>query len=579
MKKIEIFSALNTEKVLQDKHFSDAKKLKKIQIKAVKNSYELGQIVLTPNFDVKNCEFTLSPLVSNEGTFFEELNIEKFYQKYIAVKEVSYIETTKITRDINGQLGWFPDILLPYDAAVAHKENVISANQNQAIVLIFHIAKNQALGLYKGKIFVTVDEENLEFPIEIEVCDVTLPEMQKVDSLLCMEYEFIERGEQDVSLAMKEAYVEALLKYKQAPRLLPQAEDTVEDFCKAVRKYYHRIPGFSIPMDVAEYWGAPRVMDYEYLRKRVFGLAKISLEDGINYFEKVRNYMLVVDEPQQNKAENATSYACRRYRETLKACADEVDRWDVADGKVSKKEIAATIREKTYNLVTSGYTEKITGVDIWCPVYKSYTFPEKMEKYKASGKPYWGYSCNAQMYPLPNWHIDDMNSFLSARAKGWIMRDYGVSGNLYYETVLFEQLSYKNGLHLEPTDPYANPTKYPGANGDGYLFYPGIKYGIKGPVVCNRLSYIRDAVQDYDLLWLLENSYRERGANPQPLLRSIYDTVHSNTEVTLGSEAFFALKSNVIDAVLYAKVGKFFNDISAIDKGTKNQGGEYGKYD
>ena len=172
MKKIEIFSALNTEKVLQDKPFSGAKKLKKIQIKAVKNSYELGQIVLTPNFDVKNCEFILSPLVSNEGTFFEESNIEKFYQKYIEVKEVSYIETTKITRDTNGQLGWFPDILLPYDVAVAHKENVISANQNQAIVLIFHIAKNQAPGLYKGKIFVDADEENLEFPIEIEVCDV-----------------------------------------------------------------------------------------------------------------------------------------------------------------------------------------------------------------------------------------------------------------------------------------------------------------------------------------------------------------------------------------------------------------------
>ena len=564
MERVEIFSTLNTEKVLQDKPFDDNKKLSKIKIKAVKNSYELGQIFLTPKNDVRNCEISLSSLVAQDGTFFQENNIEKFYQKYIEVKEVSYIETTKITRDINGQLGWFPDILLPYDVAVAHKENVISANQNQAIVLIFHITKNQEAGLYKGKIFVTVDEENLEFPIEIEVCDVTLPEMQKADSLLCMEYEFIERGEQDVSLAMKEAYVEALLKYKQAPRLLPQAADTVEEFCRAIRKYYHRIPGFSIPMDVAEYWGAPRIMNYDYFRKHVLGLATISLEDGINYFEKARNYLLTVDEPQQNKAENATSYTCRRYRETLKACADEVEQLDIADGKVSKKEIATTIREKTYNLVTSSYTEKITGVDIWCPVYKGYTIPEKMEKYKKSEKPYWGYSCNAQMYPFPNWHIDDMNSFLSARAKGWIMKDYSVSGNLYYETVLFEQLSYKNGLHLEPTDPYVNPTKYPGSNGDGYLFYPGIRYGIKGPVVCNRLSYIRDAVQDYDLLWLLENTYQEQGIDPQPLLRSIYDIVHSDTKVTLSSEEFFETKSNIIDAVLYAKQGVYFTDIDNI---------------
>ena len=575
MKQVEIFSAFNTDKVLQDKPFNDDKKLNKVRIKAVKNSYETGQIFLTPNFKVKSCKFTLSPLTMDDGTIFEETNIEKFYQKYIEVKEVSHIEGKNLIRwETNGQLGWFPDILLPYEVAVSHRENKIEANQNQAIVLIFHITDDQPHGIYQGKLFVEVDEERLEFPIEIEVCDVTLPKMQKMDSLLCMEYEFVQRGEQDISLEMKEAYVEALLKYKQAPRLLPQAEDTAEDFCRAVRKYYNRIPGFSIPMDVAPYWGAPRVMDYEYFRERVLALAKIALEDGINYFEKVRNYMMTVDEPQQNKAENATSYTCKRYRETLNACADEVEKMEIADGVVSKREIATTIREKTYNLVTSGYTDTITGVDIWCPTYKSYTLPEKMEKYKEGGKPYWGYSCNAQMYPLPNWHIDDMNSFLSARAKGWVMKDYGVTGNLYYETVFFEKLSYKNGLHLEPTDPYADTMKYPGANGDGYLFYPGIRYGIKGPVVCNRLSYIRDAAQDYDLIWTLETAYEEHGVDFQPLMRSIYNIIHKETEVTLGSEKFFEVKDKVIDAILYAKAGKFFADISEIIN--KNQGENYG---
>lgn len=356
--------------------------MKEIRIKAVKNSYELGQVFLTPNFDVSNCEFTLSPLVSNEGIAFEEDNIEKFYQKYIEVKEISYIEVkSEIRRDKNGQLGWFPDILLPYEVAVSFRENVISANKNQALVLIFHIPKNQSAGIYKGAINVIVDGELLEFPIEIEVCDIVLPDEQKVDSLLCMEYEFVERAEQDVSLEMKEAYVETLVKYKQAPRLLPQETDTVEDFCKAVREYYNRIPGFSIPMDVAEYWGAPRVMNYDYFQKHVLALAKIALEDGINYFEKVRNYMLVVDEPQQNEKENATSYTCRKYRETLQACADEIEKFDIADNRITKKEIAETIRSKTYNLVTSSYTENITGVDSWLLWYIEQPFVDKKRIY------------------------------------------------------------------------------------------------------------------------------------------------------------------------------------------------------
>ena len=59
------------------------------------------------------------------------------------------------------------------------------------------------------------------------------------------------------------------------------------------------------------------------------------------------------------------------------------------------------------------------------------------------------------------------------------MKEYGVRGNLYYETVFFEKLSYTNGLHLEPTDAYVDAMKYPGTNGDGFLFYPGRKYKIK----------------------------------------------------------------------------------------------------
>lgn len=559
MKSMEIFTTWNTEKVLQDRSVSQEMKRNTIKITAVKNSYELCQVIVVPNFDVANCGFFLSPLENENGTLFDVMHVEKFYQKYIEVKEISWKEE-------GGATGWFPDLLLPYDVALAHKENTIRANQNQALVLIFHIDENQEMGTYRGKIAVFADEMRCEIPIEMEVCDVVLPKLQKSDSLFCMEYEFVERGEQDSSLEMKEAYVETLLKYKQFPRSLPQATDTPEDFCKAVRKYYSKVVGFSIPMDVCPYWGAPRKMDYDYFRRHVLALAKISLEDGINYFDKVRNYLITVDEPQQNKVENAASYTCRRYRETLLACADEVERFDFPDAEITKKQVSDAIRKKTYNLITSSYTDQITGVDIWCPVYKKYADAEYLKKCREGGKPYWGYSCNAQTSPLPNYHIDDMNSFLSARVLGTIMKEYGVSGNLYYETVFFEKLSYTNGLHLEPTDAYADAMKYPGTNGDGYLFYPGKRYGMKGPIVCNRLSYIRDAVQDYDLLWVLEKTYEEKGEDAAPLLESVYRAVHEETKVLLTAERFFTLKRAVIQAAVRAKNGEFFKDISQLQK-------------
>jgi hypothetical protein len=47
---------------------------------------------------------------------------------------------------------------------------------------------------------------------------------------------------------------------------------------------------------------------------------------------------------------------------------------------------------------------------------------------------------------------------------------------------------------------WINPNLY----GDGSLLYPGKKVGIDGPVSSIRLECIRDGIEDYSYLWLLE---------------------------------------------------------------------------
>ena len=137
-------------------------------------------------------------------------------------------------------------------------------------------------------------------------------------------------------------------------------------------------------------------------------------------------------------------------------------------------------------------------------------------------------------------------------------------GNLYYETVFFERVSYQGGLHLEPTNPYEDAMKYPGTNGDGFLFYPAFKYGAKEPIASNRLLYIRDAVQDYDLLDVLESRYKEKGADSDGLLNSIYSLMHKETRVEITGEDFFDLHSKIIDLAVQAENGKFYKDIKEI---------------
>ena len=46
---------------------------------------------------------------------------------------------------------------------------------------------------------------------------------------------------------------------------------------------------------------------------------------------------------------------------------------------------------------------------------------------------------------------------------------------------------------------------FAGANGDGYLVYPGAKYGTDTPIPTMRLMELRDGFEEYEFLYLLEN--------------------------------------------------------------------------
>jgi hypothetical protein len=63
-----------------------------------------------------------------------------------------------------------------------------------------------------------------------------------------------------------------------------------------------------------------------------------------------------------------------------------------------------------------------------------------------------------------------------------------ITGFLYWATDYWEK------------DPWQDPLTYPGGNGDGSLLY----YGPEGPVDSLRWETLRDGIEDYDYLALLQ---------------------------------------------------------------------------
>jgi MYXO-CTERM domain-containing protein len=103
------------------------------------------------------------------------------------------------------------------------------------------------------------------------------------------------------------------------------------------------------------------------------------------------------------------------------------------------------------------------------------------------------------------------------RAMQWADFAYGVTGELYYETVMIYE-----------EDPWSSLYAFSG-NGDGTLLYPGKPSKIGGtsqvPVPSLRLKHIRDGVEDYEYLALLVKLGDSELA--QKLARDVVPTAHS----------------------------------------------------
>ena len=92
-------------------------------------------------------------------------------------------------------------------------------------------------------------------------------------------------------------------------------------------------------------------------------------------------------------------------------------------------------------------------------------------------------------------------------------------------------------------------------NGDGYLFYPGEQYGVDGPVASMRLEAIRDGLEEYELLYSIQETYNE-GLNKDEngdgvndsfygMMQSLTSELYVGTVVTADNQAFVSAREKL----------------------------------
>lgn len=144
------------------------------------------------------------------------------------------------------------------------------------------------------------------------------------------------------------------------------------------------------------------------------------------------------------------------------------------------------------------------AVDIWVPLFSLFE-ADSAKRRRALGEQIWTYTALCQRDPTPWWHTDF--PLCHYRVPTWIAWRHEMKGLLYWGGLSF-------WYHVD--DPWIDPATYqPGDrsrpiekrrvyNGEGCLVYPARDVGFDGIVPSMRLKVLRDALEDFDYLAMLE---------------------------------------------------------------------------
>ncbi|MGG1517972.1 glycoside hydrolase domain-containing protein [Paenibacillus oryzisoli] len=479
-----VFAADGMAKIRRDQPL-EVQSAPRLQLEAARNEYEGAQlVVIAGDSPLRKLQVSVSELRQAEGP-------AKIDKSRIQLYKEHYIEVTKPTTSAY-PAGWYPDALLPMDGHLT-----VDAGNNQAIYIKVHIPKGQPAGMYAGEVTLQETGEAVRIPVTLQVFDFELTDESHTETAFALWSEYLAEAEHiagDDAWEMIEKYYWASLEHRLTPSDLPIPTDSPERYVEQA------VPYLTNPKVSAVRLPAYRNADGTYDEAKMEIVVDALREKGL--LGKTYYYITEIDEPAAATYPRVTEIA------------------------VMLNRIAPDVR----HFVTTQPVDELTdSVHDWVAQIDKYDEPFA-RKLQAGGDHVWWYTCVVPKHPFPTYHLDD--DLLGSRLLSWLQKDCGVEGTLYWATTIFQKY---DGKAYGTRDVWTDPLAFPGANGDGYLFYPGYEMGIDGPVGTLRLENLREGAEDYEYLWTLEQRLQEQAAklgaigfDVHDALQPYYDRLYTN---------------------------------------------------
>ena len=493
-----------------------------LKVELAANEYEGVQLVLRSRQPLRGVRVAVSDLVAEGGKTIPSSQVE--------VLPVGYVNTKKPPYAVD-YVGWWPDPLLNFLPAFD-----VDADVWQPVWLDVHTAPDQAAGLYKGTVTAAAEGvPPLQAPIEVTVWGFAVPREYHFPLAVVFwdgsDGENVVRPLYSKDPAEWANYVAFCRGEKSLEDLGTGAARRLADFrrnCHDLILAHHLIP------DCIYRAHPPRIDDVKRWKAagaRWFNIVHVSsvggLKAGDPYPAAARKRILDL----------LADYVPKLEKEGLLDMAyiygfDEIN----ANQFAAVKDIFGEIKKRypKIPLMTTAYDHSYgrdTGldpfVDIWVPLTAKYaTTGDAIAAARQRGRKVWWYICCGPHHPFANWFIE----YTAAEHRlimGFMPHKFRSDGFLHYSMNLWlsnRDVKAPDGKTVRQTNaPFAEPitrgpltnsdgkswTEY---NGDGLIFYPGPD----APVSTIRMKCIRDGLEDYEYLWLLEQAVAEARTGRRP---------------------------------------------------------------
>ena len=508
---------------------------KAVVVDAVRNEYESCQIVVSAASKIAKLTAKAGAVSGPDGP-----------RPQIKLNFVGYVPVKRGTTDtppehLVGPPGDFPDPLLD-SASVS-----VDAGKNQPVWITVYVPKGAAPGEYRADIEITGDGTSVSVPVKIIVHPFTLPDARTLH---------VTNWYSPGNLANAhrvEVYSEAYWKWLEvwARFMADHRQDTIitpvidlvkgKDDGKGNLTFdFSRFDRF---VELFTRAGVIGLIEGGHLAGRTGGAW-----DAVNF----DGYYPVISMPDGSRRENPSAKVTSeeyklflsqflpalvkhlRAKGWLDCYLQHLTDEPIPENAESYKKAASYIRQYAPKLkiIDASMCDQIAGaIDIWVP--QPSELDPKMEFFKArqkAGDQVWIYTCLSPKGKYMNRFID--YPLLDVRLLHWVNFKYDLPGYLHWGLNYWTGDPFKD---LEPNwggDNYLPP-------GDSHITYPGKR----GPLSSIRLEAMRDGIEDYELLRLLEKK------DPK-LARAICDSiVRSLTDYTLDPAEFRKARARLIESL------------------------------